>query len=96
MNIFQGSRGFPDESFELKHIGGGVLSMANSGPNSNGSQFFLCTAKTAWLDGRHVVFGTVLDGYEVVKKIESFGSRSGKPTGTIVIKKSGILPKEDD
>lgn len=82
---------FEDENFELKHTGPGILSMANSGPNTNGSQFFLTTIKTAWLDNKHVVFGSVVDGMGIVKKIEGYGSQSGKTHQKIVIANCGQL-----
>ncbi|OMO71997.1 hypothetical protein CCACVL1_17989 [Corchorus capsularis] len=76
---------FADENFKLKHTGPGILSMANAGKNTNGSQFFICTDKTAWLDGKHVVFGKVVDGYSVVKQMENVGSENGKTSERVVI-----------
>ena len=82
---------FADENFKLKHDKPGLLSMANAGPNTNGSQFFITTVVTSWLDGKHVVFGEVTKGYDLVKKIESYGSRSGKPAKEILIADCGEL-----
>ena len=82
---------FADESFQLKHTGPGLLSMANAGPNTNGSQFFITTAKTSWLDGKHVVFGSVVDGLDVVKAIEKVGSPSGATSQRVTIADCGQM-----
>ena len=84
---------FADENFTLKHDRPGLLSMANAGPNTNGSQFFVTTVVTPWLDGKHVVFGEVADqaGLDLVAKIEALGSRSGSTKAKITIAESGAL-----
>merc|ERR1719444_323113 len=83
---------FEDENFTLKHTGAGTLSMANAGPNTNGSQFFLCTAETSWLDGKHVVFGQVTDGMDVIKAVEAVGSQSGTTSRKVMVDASGEIP----
>ncbi|XP_071105337.1 peptidyl-prolyl cis-trans isomerase A-like [Haliotis cracherodii] len=82
---------FADENFIKKHEGAGTLSMANAGPNTNGSQFFICTAKTSWLDGKHVVFGRVTSGLDIVEKLEKLGSQSGKTSKKCIISACGQL-----
>jgi cyclophilin family peptidyl-prolyl cis-trans isomerase len=82
---------FDDENFDIAHGGAGTMSMANSGPNSNGSQFFICTGDTPWLNGKHVVFGKVTKGLDIIRKMESKGSGSGKPSAEVKITGSGAL-----
>ena len=82
---------FDDENFRLKHAGAGTLSMANAGPGTNSSQFFVCTAPTSFLDGKHVVFGKVTKGLDVVKAIERVGSKEGKTARTVLINDCGQI-----
>ena len=82
---------FDDENFALKHTKPGQLSMANAGANTNGSQFFITTVPCPWLDGKHVVFGEVVEGLDIVQKVESLGSATGKTKGKIEIVNSGAI-----
>ncbi|CAH0483104.1 unnamed protein product [Peronospora belbahrii] len=84
---------FPDEKFVLKHEGVGILSMANAGPNTNGSQFFLTTVDCPWLDKAHVVFGHVTEGHDVLKVMEEQGSQSGATRVDVVIEDCGEINK---
>ena len=88
---------FPDENFKHRHVGKGVLSMANAGPNTNGSQFFLTFVPTPHLDGAHVVFGKVVEDKEgMLEKMEAAGSMSGRTRGPVWIEDCGQLSEEVD
>uniref|UniRef100_A0A7S1Z1M8 Peptidyl-prolyl cis-trans isomerase n=1 Tax=Trieres chinensis TaxID=1514140 RepID=A0A7S1Z1M8_TRICV len=89
-SIYAGGK-FDDENFDIVHGGPGTLSMANAGPNTNGSQFFICTGETPWLNGKHTVFGKVTKGMEVVRAVERSGSPNGKPKDKVEITACGTL-----
>ena len=85
---------FSDENFKIKHTKKGQLSMANSGRNTNGSQFFLTFVPCPWLDGKHVVFGEVVKGLEILAELEKYGTQDGRPTAKVVISDCGIEKSE--
>merc|ERR1712168_35503 len=87
-------RTFKDENFAIRHTKPGQLSMANAGPNTNGSQFFITFVPCPWLDGKHTVFGEVDEGHELLDLLERCGSQSGRPRAEVVIAKSGELKDE--
>lgn len=85
---------FNDENFKLKHTTAGILSMANKGKNTNGSQFFITTVPCPWLDGKHVVFGKLVEGSDLLSKIESYGSKSGTPIRKVTIEDCGEVEED--
>jgi len=91
MSIY--GRNFRDENLTLQHYKRGQLSMANSGPDTNGSQFFITFAATPWLNGHHVVFGEMVDGDSILSQIEAVGTREGKPKAEVKIIDCGIVQK---
>eukprot|EP00035_Acanthoeca_spectabilis_P013225 m.243393 g.243393 ORF g.243393 m.243393 type:complete len:183 (-) comp15834_c1_seq21:308-856(-) len=85
---------FEDENFILRHSGAGILSMVNTGKDTNSTEFFLCATRTSWLDGKHVVFGFVRKGFDVINKISALGSSEGVPTHVVRIADCGVLESE--